>query len=318
MKDQITISISSVSGSRHWHIDRKKKQKIKAFAYTVASIVAVILCVSTYLYVAFDNAHLRNSLLIKQSSDLNDELVALNSMKQELEDELLERESQVALVSDRLADIELLLSPDIQKDDSHSLEERLNVAAVEMSTRVMMLSKIPNGSPVGKARISSGFGARIHPVTREHRMHRGLDFAVNTGTNIYAPADGVVEVTRRSNEGSGNFLRVQHAYGFSSSYSHLHEFKVRSGQFVRKGDLIAVSGNSGLSSGPHLHYEVRFVGRALDPLNFVEWGLDDFESIIKKEKLIPWDSLINTVELRLAQLLQPSSQKVATLAVKSK
>ncbi|MGR5252858.1 M23 family metallopeptidase [Vibrio astriarenae] len=313
MKDQITISISSVSGSRHWHLDKRKRDRIKGMGYAFVAILVTVISITTYLYFAVDHVHLRNSQLIVESSNLSSELEALSSMKEQLEDELMERETQVAMVSDRLSDIELLLNPADNSGSGSSLEARLDIAAITMSTRVMMLSKIPNGSPVGKARISSGFGARVHPVTRERRMHRGLDFAVNTGTNIYAPADGVVEVTRRSDQGSGNFLRLQHAYGFSSSYSHLHQFKVRQGQMVRKGDLIAVSGNSGLSSGPHLHYEVRFVGRALDPHNFVEWGLDNFELIVEKEKVIPWESLVNTVELRLAQLLQPSSQKVATL-----
>ncbi|MDF5356686.1 M23 family metallopeptidase, partial [Vibrio parahaemolyticus] len=144
------------------------------------------------------------------------------------------------------------------------------------------------------------------------------DFAVNIGTKIYAPADGVVEVTRRSNKGSGNFLRLQHSFGFSSSYSHLKAFKVKSGQFVKKGQLIAISGNSGLSSGPHLHYEVRFVGRALNPKPFVDWSLNDFEDIFTKERRIRWESLIKTVEQRVAQQLQLSSPKAVLLAENSK
>ncbi|MEF1193007.1 M23 family metallopeptidase, partial [Vibrio parahaemolyticus] len=163
-----------------------------------------------------------------------------------------------------------------------------------------------------------GFGKRIHPVTKVAKMHRGLDFAVNIGTKIYAPADGVVEVTRRSNTGSGNFLRLQHSFGFTSSYSHLKKFKVQSGQFVRKGDLIGISGNSGLSSGPHLHYEVRFVGRALNPKPFVDWSLNNFEDIFTKERKIRWESLIKTVEQRVAQQLQLSSPKAVLLAENSK
>ncbi|MCA7113251.1 M23 family metallopeptidase, partial [Staphylococcus aureus] len=82
---------------------------------------------------------------------------------------------------------------------------------------------------------------------------------------ILAPADGVVETVRPGNKGYGNYLTLRHSFGFSSSFAHLNKFNVKSGQFVSKGDVIAQCGNSGNSTGPHLHYEVRFLGRTLNP-----------------------------------------------------
>ena len=140
-------------------------------------------------------------------------------------------------------------------------------------------------------------------------MHRGQDFAVGIGTPVYAPADGVISMVRPSNKGSGNFIKLQHSHGFESTYSHLSEFKVRSGDFVRKGDLIALTGNSGLSSGPHLHYEVRFIGKALNPRPFVRWGVGDFESIFSSVQGVQWASLVNRVEQRISNQLQLSSHK---------
>ncbi|MDR9825771.1 peptidoglycan DD-metalloendopeptidase family protein [Vibrio sp. FNV 38] len=314
MKEQLTISISSVSGSKQWQLNTRGKRRLKVLGITTTSLTLGVFLVLGYLYLTVDVVQVKNLQLISQSNSLNSELNSLVVMKEQLEQDLQQREAQVALVSDRLSDIESLLNADESSVEEATLLSRLELAAITSSTRVMMLHKIPSGSPVGDVRISSNFGSRVHPVTKQKKMHRGIDFAVNTGTKIYAPADGVVEVTRQSNQGSGNFLRLQHDYGFSSSYSHLDQFKVRSGQLVRKGELIAISGNSGLSSGPHLHYEVRFIGRALDPLNFVRWDVDKFEDIIVKERGIPWDSLVQTVELRVAQLLQPSLQKGATLA----
>jgi murein DD-endopeptidase MepM/ murein hydrolase activator NlpD len=87
---------------------------------------------------------------------------------------------------------------------------------------------------------------------------------------------------------------------------------VKAGEFIEKGQLIGYSGNSGLSTGPHLHYEIRFVGRALDPQPFSEWGVDNFETIFEKERGIRWDSLVKKVELRVSSQLQLSSQKVVT------
>jgi murein DD-endopeptidase MepM/ murein hydrolase activator NlpD len=206
---------------------------------------------------------------------------------------------------------------DSQSNDDE-LESRLDTAAINSSIRVAMLTQIPSGPPVKNARTSSGYGERIHPVTGIKKFHRGQDFAVNTGTPVYAPADGAVEVIRPSKEGSGNYLRLLHTHGFSSSYSHLSKFAVNKGDFVKKGDLIAYSGNTGLSSGPHLHYEVRFVGRALNPKPFLAWDVDNFDEIFENIRGIGWESLVGTMELRVSHQLQLSSQKAAQLTAISK
>ena len=249
--------------------------------------------------------------LESQSTSLNEEVASLKELKDNLENDLLEREEKMQIVSDRLGDLEKVLGVE---DSGAELESRLDTAAITSSVRMVMLTQIPSGAPVHNARISSGYGKRVHPVTGQVKFHRGQDFAVNTGTPVYAPADGVVEVTRASSKGSGNFLRLQHSYGFTSSYSHLQKFAVKSGDFIQKGDLIGYSGNSGLSSGPHLHYEIRFVGRSLDPRPFVDWGVNDFESIFTKVRGIRWESLVNKVELRVSAQLQLSSQRVVQLA----
>ena len=112
------------------------------------------------------------------------------------------------------------------------------------------------------------------------QFHTGLDLAVKIGTPIYAPADGVVK-TRRSNrkKGYGNLLKIDHAFGFVTLYAHLDKFNVKRGQFVKKGDLIGWSGNTGYSSGPHLHYEIHFLSNALNPENFITWTPENFQDL---------------------------------------
>ncbi|MDF2153068.1 peptidoglycan DD-metalloendopeptidase family protein [Vibrio sp. CAU 1672] len=317
MKDQLTISISTINGSKHWYFSKSMRRSIQtSLGIFFAALVGGALLIQ-HLYSVVDSAELKQAELAVQSQSLGEELENLKQLKSDLESDLSEREERVSLVSERLADLEKVLG--VTSDGKpQDLDTRFDTAAITSHVRMAMLTQIPSGSPVGKARLSSGFGKRIHPVTKVAKMHRGLDFAVNTGTKIYAPADGVVEVTRRSNKGSGNFLRLQHSFGFSSSYSHLKKFKVKSGEFVKKGQLIAISGNSGLSSGPHLHYEIRFVGRALNPRNFVDWDINEFDHIFTKERGIRWESLIQTVEQRIAQQLQLSSPKAVLLAENSK
>ncbi|ELL7087447.1 peptidoglycan DD-metalloendopeptidase family protein [Vibrio fluvialis] len=311
MKENVIVSVSSIHGTRHFHIGKWFRHCLKGFGYVLLAGAVAAGGVIYYLVGEVDFAKLKQQELESQSTSLNEEVASLKELKDNLENDLLEREEKMQIVSDRLGDLEKVLGVE---DSGAELESRLDTAAITSSVRMVMLTQIPSGAPVHNARISSGYGKRVHPVTGQVKFHRGQDFAVNTGTPVYAPADGVVEVTRASSKGSGNFLRLQHSYGFTSSYSHLQKFAVKSGYFIQKGDLIGYSGNSGLSSGPHLHYEIRFVGRSLDPRPFVDWGVNDFESIFTKVRGIRWESLVNKVELRVSAQLQLSSQRVVQLA----
>ncbi|KZN13704.1 peptidase M23 [Marinomonas sp. TW1] len=316
MKDNVTISVSSIHGSKHFSFGKKFRHTMKVLSYIVFVGVIVTGIVIYYLVHEAEFAKLKQKELETKYSSVNRELTALTALKSTLEHDLSEREERMQLVSDRLNDLENVLG--MSDQNGAELESRLDTATITTSMRVMMLTQIPSGPPVINARTSSGYGKRKHPVTGIVKFHRGQDFAVNTGTPIYAPADGAVEVIRPSNKGSGNYLRIFHAYGFSSSYSHLSKFAVKRGDFVKKGDLIAYSGNSGLSSGPHLHYEVRFVGRALNPKPFISWNVDNFDTIFESVRGIGWESLVGQVQLRVSRQLQLSSQKVALLMDTSK
>jgi murein DD-endopeptidase MepM/ murein hydrolase activator NlpD len=312
MKERITISVSSVHGTKHFYFGKRIRHALKGFGYFILAGLLITGGVIYYLLSEVDFAKIKQSELETKSLTLTEEVTSLKKLKQNLEQDLLDREERMTQVSDRLGDLEKILG--VGETDGEAIESRLDAATITSSVRVVMLTQIPNGAPVRSARISSGYGKRINPVTGKKEFHRGLDFAVNTGTPVFAPADGVVAVIRPADYGSGNFLRLQHGYGFTSSYSHLYKFKVRTGEFVQKGDLIAYSGNSGLSSGPHLHYEVRFVGRSLNPRPFVDWGVDNFETIFSKVRGIRWESLVNKVELRVSSQLQLSSRKVVRSA----
>jgi len=306
MKERVIVSVSSIHGTKHFHLGKRLRHFLKGFSYILMVTVLATAGVIYYLKNEVDFAKVKQQQLESQSMTLTEEVTSLKTLKLSLESDLLEREEQMHIVADRLGDLEKVLGMEASNGE---LESRLDTAAITSSVRMVMLNQIPSGSPVKDARTSSEYGKRRHPVTKKYTMHRGLDFAVNTGTPIYAPADGVIEVVRPSNKGSGNFLRIQHSFGFSSSYSHMKKFSVKSGEFVEKGDLVGYSGNSGLSSGPHLHYEVRFVGRALNPRSFVDWDVNNFDSIFKKERGIRWESLVKKVEQRVSTQLQLSSQK---------
>ena len=167
--------------------------------------------------------------------------------------------------------------------------------------RRMLLHMIPNGLPAQFERVNSDFGSRVHPVTKKKAMHRGVDLKMKKGTPVYATADGIVETAGTDNKGGfGKIIRIQHSFGFRTYYAHLNKLLVRPGEYVVKGQQIAESGNTGRSTGPHLHYEVRQLWTALDPAPFMSWSLDNYEQLFEQVGEIKWDSLGKQYPLRMA------------------
>ncbi|HMH64246.1 MAG TPA: M23 family metallopeptidase [Rhizomicrobium sp.] len=122
-------------------------------------------------------------------------------------------------------------------------------------------------TPVDGARISSGFGSRFHPILGYTRMHKGVDFAVPTGTPVMAAGGGTIQFMGRAN-GYGNFVKISHGNGYSTDYGHLSRFApgMRQGARVRQGQVFAFSGMSGMATGPHLHYEILINNVQVNPL----------------------------------------------------
>ncbi len=148
-----------------------------------------------------------------------------------------------------------------------------------------MLAAIPAIVPVarGAERLVSGFGFRIHPIYKTRRMHTGVDFLAPTGTPIYATGNGIVVGADRSNHGYGRMVVIDHGYGYQSLYAHLSQIRVKEGQEIKRGEIIGTVGNTGISTAPHLHYEVIRNGRKVNPVNYFYNDLspEEFEYIIE-------------------------------------
>jgi murein DD-endopeptidase MepM/ murein hydrolase activator NlpD len=129
---------------------------------------------------------------------------------------------------------------------------------------------VPSILPVSleKGWVSSEFGMRIHPITGKRRPHYGIDLAVDEGVPVKATADGKV-IFAGDAGGYGNLVRIDHGNGIETRYAHNSALKVRAGERVRKGQVIALAGHSGLATGDHLHYEVRVEGKPVNPRDYL-------------------------------------------------
>ncbi len=150
---------------------------------------------------------------------------------------------------------------------SKSFDEVFNL----VKNKSQMLASIPAIQPIANKDlkyIASGYGWRIHPIYKTEKMHSGMDFTAPVGTPIHATGNGTVSKVEYDGRGYGNNVIINHGWGFESLYGHMSKIAVRPGQKINRGDLIGYVGSTGASTGPHLHYEVRKGGNAVNPANF--------------------------------------------------
>jgi murein DD-endopeptidase MepM/ murein hydrolase activator NlpD len=139
--------------------------------------------------------------------------------------------------------------------------------------QTVLLSSTPSVWPV-RGYLSAAFGNRMDPFTAQKDFHPGIDISTPIGTKVHAPADGIV-ISSGTQGGYGNALVIDHGYGVVTRYGHLESFAVKPGQRVKRGDVIAYVGNTGRSTGPHLHYEVWVRNQAQNPIHFI---LDEYRT----------------------------------------
>ena len=132
---------------------------------------------------------------------------------------------------------------------------------------IRRIAMIPSIRPVEEGYLNSTFGYRNDPIDNVKRFHQGQDITVKTGTPIYAPADGIVKRAYYAG-GFGNHIKLQHGAGYTTLYAHLSKIKVKHGQKVKRGDIIGLTGNTGRSTAPHLHYEIHHNGKPQNPLDY--------------------------------------------------
>ena len=147
-------------------------------------------------------------------------------------------------------------------------EAKLGMLEMQLANRKLIRETLPSGRPIDKGWLSSSYGRRIDPITGKRRMHNGIDFAGAEGAPVHAVAGGVV-VRSGKGHGYGNRVEIQHPDGYNTVYAHNEKNLVKVGDVVTKGQEIALLGNTGRSTGPHVHFEVHKQGRVVNPRKFI-------------------------------------------------
>ena len=161
-----------------------------------------------------------------------------------------------------------------------------NELKYHISNETLSINCVPGIQPVNNRQLTllaAGKKPLINPFHRAMREHHGVDYLVPEGTAVFATADGMVKSLSEKNTSHGKAITIDHGNGYETSYSHLLDIRVKKGQEVKRGDIIALSGNSGLSFAPHLHYEVIYNDTRVDPVHyfFLELNPEEYQRIIR-------------------------------------
>ena len=222
--------------------------------------------------------------------------MALSHKIKKLEAKITQKEQYYQNIKDNIDEMQELvgLRKIKQTDNVDKILQKCTPAI-----KKIVLSSLPLGYPSKSRRITSLFGYRMHPILHVRKFHHGIDFGGHIGIPIRATADGIVEFSGYTEGGYGNLIIIDHSFGFQTLYGHmLKNLQVRKGDFVLKGEVIGYLGNTGMSTGSHLHYEIKYIRNILNPDDFLVANINNFDKLIRHQDRIAWQPLIHAITNR--------------------
>lgn len=192
---------------------------------------------------------------------------------------------EIARMTNNQLSADLSLKVDILEKEIYVQTKSYDDIIEMAKQQEIRMENIPAIQPVlnkDLTRVASGYGMRIDPVYHVRKFHQGMDFTAPTGTEVFATGNAKVKFSGWK-QGYGNTIILDHGFGYETVYAHLYKSLVRKGQKVRRSDIIGLVGNTGKSTGPHLHYEVRLNGRPVDPRNYYFYDLspEEYDQMIQ-------------------------------------
>jgi murein DD-endopeptidase MepM/ murein hydrolase activator NlpD len=272
---------------------------LRLFGFLASSLVtAAIIVAIAFQYV--DSP--KEKILQKENDDLKDNYIVIQQRVDQLQKQMLELENRDNNIyrsifestpipdSARLREMEKTKEVQLvqsmgESELLKSISGQLNSLALRaayqaksyndigsmVKNKEKLLAAIPAIQPISNknlTHLASGFGYRVDPVYKVTKFHAGLDFAAPLGTPIYATADGIVKEADYNAGGYGNNVVINHGFGYETLYGHMYRIKAKTGQKVKRGEVIGYVGSTGKSTGPHCHYEVHKNGQLVDPVYY--------------------------------------------------
>jgi len=313
MRNHYQITVTDCHRARHYTLTQLMRRAALASGGAVGAVFLGCLLVIYALSGRVEKLDTNLTQLKDRNTATLERNTELLERQAELTAQVDARAAELIALSDDLEQLETIIG--LNPPPTLPVAERISVASHTAFEKRLMLSSIPSGYPLEQATVTSGFGMREHPVVEGTRLHGGVDLRASIGTQVTATADGVVEYAGNNvGSGMGKMIKIVHNYGFSTIFAHLSEIDVTVGQYVTQGEPIGRSGNSGLSEAPHLHYEVRYLGRRLNPGSFMDWSFERYQTVFEQEERVQWQSLARSVRSKMRAMDQPSSRQAPSLS----
>ena len=294
MRDKLTIILQERGRIKQFSFSKEFKKRFKFVTLALLILFMATIAFMRYQLIRIDNLEVSLKKSMQSNHKLSERNLILLAELEASKLEIQDKADQLASLDTQLNDIESMMG--ISPDEGLDITKRVEKLSLTSEQMELVFKNIPNGSPIEYNGITSSFGYRIHPISKKRAFHKGIDLRAAMRTPVYATANAIVEYARwHKKSGYGRLVILSHNYGFRTFYGHLKSIEVKAGDFVQKGDLIGYSGSSGTSNGPHLHYAIHFIERALNPYHFIKWDRPNYNDIFIKEARVPWNELISVV-----------------------
>lgn len=293
MKNRLTITVSDVNSTKSYSVH----QLVRKIIFFIL-IAAVFVIGGSFWFIDFLTDEISELKMNKEKEiqSLVDKEKKLQAQNLFYSMQIKGKVKDIEELSSKLDSIEEIIGVK-KNDESTDPIARATLAQLTSAQKMYMLTTIPSGKPLEQMKVTDSFGYRMHPITKKRRFHRGMDIRAKKKTPVFATADGVVRYVQPYNKGDfGRVIIISHNFGFETIYAHLNKTKVKIGDVIQRNQLIGLTGNSGRSTGPHLHYEVRYASKVLNPRDFVKWNLKTYETIFEKQRRVQWESLIKLIK----------------------
>lgn len=288
MQNRLVITIADEKGARQFQVHKHIKKIVVWVLILFICFIGGIILLMKFLMHTMDTIALGQNIAIS-------EYRYIYQQNEILKHKIQQKNNELNMIHQKIGDLESIIGTQKNNQKIYDKMKEIDLEQLAYQHKEMILNLIPSGAPILLQ--AKRQNASPKEYTNRKKEALGVNFDVPRHTPVYATSDGVVD-TLRSNykKGYGNFIKINHSFGFSSLYAHLDEVLLKKGEFVRKGELIGYSGSSGSVKSPVLYYEVLFLNKILNTELYVQWNMENFNSLLLNNNTIDWESLVWTIQ----------------------
>lgn len=288
MQNKLVITIADEKGARQFQVHKHIKKIIVWALILFFCFIGGIILLMKFLMHTMDVIALEQNIAIS-------EYRYIYQQNEILKHKIQQKNNELNMIHQKIGDLESIIGTQKNNQKIYDKVKEIDLEQLAYQHKEMMLNLIPSGAPILQQAKRQNALSKEYPNRKKEAL--GVNFDVPKRTPVYATSDGVVDTLRLNyKKGYGNFMKINHSFGFSSLYAHLDEILLKKGDFVKKGDLIGYSGSSGGVKSPVLYYEVLFLNKILNTEIYVQWNMENFNSLLLNNNTIDWESLVWTIQ----------------------